>query len=65
MEYKRILVTGGAGFVDSNLCERLLKQGHYVICMDNFIRDKKPISQNLKIIQTLNLLHMILLNHLM
>lgn len=32
---KRILVTGGAGFVGSNLCKRLLEEGNYVICMDN------------------------------
>jgi UDP-glucuronate decarboxylase len=32
----RILVTGGGGFIGSNLCEKLLKSGHYVICLDNF-----------------------------
>ena len=34
---KRVLVTGGAGFVGSHLCERLVKDGHEVICLDNFV----------------------------
>jgi len=33
---KRILVTGGAGFIGSHLCEKLLNDGHEVICLDNF-----------------------------
>ncbi len=33
---KRVLVTGGAGFLGSHLCERLLSEGAYVICVDNF-----------------------------
>jgi nucleoside-diphosphate-sugar epimerase len=35
---KRILVTGGAGFIGSHLCERLLAQGRDVLCVDNFFR---------------------------
>ena len=38
---KRILVTGGAGFVGSHLCERLVELGHEVICMDNFYTGSK------------------------
>ena len=38
---KKILVTGGAGFVGSHLCERLLKEGNEVICLDNFFTGSK------------------------
>ncbi len=38
---KRILVTGGAGFLGSHLCERLLNEGHEVLCMDNFYTGRR------------------------
>ena len=38
---KRILVTGGAGFIGSFLCERLLDEGHEVICLDNYFTGRK------------------------
>lgn len=38
---KRILVTGGAGFLGSHLCERLVEQGHDVVCLDNFFTSQK------------------------
>jgi UDP-glucuronate decarboxylase len=37
----RILVTGGAGFLGSHLCERLLREGHDVICLDNFFSGRR------------------------
>ena len=33
---KRVLVTGGAGFIGSHLCRRLVRDGHDVLCVDNF-----------------------------
>ena len=38
---KRILATGGAGFISSNLCEKLLGQGNEVICLDNLFTGRK------------------------
>ena len=38
---KRILVTGGAGFIGSHLCERLLNDGHDVLCVDNLYSSSK------------------------
>jgi UDP-glucuronate decarboxylase len=38
---KRILVTGGAGFIGSHLCERLLNLGHEVVCLDNYFTGSK------------------------
>jgi UDP-glucuronate decarboxylase len=37
----RILVTGGAGFIGSHLCERLLREGHDVLCLDNYFTGRK------------------------
>jgi len=38
---KKILVTGGAGFLGSHLCDRLIEAGHYVLCVDNFFTGSK------------------------
>ncbi len=38
---KKILVTGGAGFIGSHLCERLLNEGNEVVCLDNYFSGKK------------------------
>lgn len=41
MDKKRIVVTGGAGFIGSHLCERLLEQGNDVVCVDNLFTGRK------------------------
>lgn len=38
---KRVIVTGGPGFLGSHLCEHLLKDGHEVLCVDNFFTSAK------------------------
>jgi UDP-glucuronate decarboxylase len=38
---KRVLVTGGAGFIGSHLCEKLMAEGHEVLCVDNFFTGQK------------------------
>ena len=43
----RILITGGAGFLGSHLCDRLIEQGHEVICLDNFFTGRKTNIQHL------------------
>ena len=47
MTIKRVLVTGGAGFLGSHLCERLIQQGHDIICLDNFFTSQKSNVQHL------------------
>ena len=55
---KRILVTGGAGFLGSHLCERLLADGHEVLCVDNFYTSRRQIIAHL-----INLPYFELLRH--
>jgi len=38
---KRILVTGGAGFLGSHLCDRLIAEGHDVLCIDNYFTGRR------------------------
>jgi UDP-glucuronate decarboxylase len=47
IDRKRILVTGGAGFLGSHLCDRLLADGHDVICVDNFFTGRKQNIEHL------------------
>ena len=42
-----ILVTGGAGFLGSHLCDRVIADGHDVICVDNFFTGTKPNIEHL------------------
>jgi UDP-glucuronate decarboxylase len=45
---KKILVTGGAGFLGSHLCDRLIEQGHEVICLDSFFTGRRENIEHLK-----------------
>lgn len=40
---KNILITGGAGFIGSHLCEKLLQEGNHIICLDNFLQVQEKI----------------------
>jgi UDP-glucuronate decarboxylase len=55
---KRILITGGAGFLGSHLCERLLREGNDIICLDNFFTGSKE-----NIAHLLNVSHFELIRH--
>lgn len=44
---KKILVTGGAGFLGSHLCDRLVAQGHHVLCVDNYFTGSKKNIEHL------------------
>jgi UDP-glucuronate decarboxylase len=47
VQKKRVLVTGGAGFLGSHLCERLIADGHEVLCVDNFYTGRRQNVANL------------------
>ncbi|MBW9231189.1 UDP-glucuronic acid decarboxylase family protein [Leptospira santarosai] len=47
MNRRRILITGGAGFIGSHLCERLLKEGNEIVCLDNLHTGRKKNIQKL------------------
>jgi len=55
-EQKKVLVTGGAGFLGSHLCERLINEGHFVICVDNFFTGKKENIDHLSSCSNFNLI---------
>ncbi|MDP7323688.1 MAG: SDR family oxidoreductase [Candidatus Woesearchaeota archaeon] len=55
---KKVLVTGGAGFIGSHLCEYLLNKGYKVICMDNFLTGSK---ENIKHLEKNS--HFLLIDH--
>ena len=55
---RRILITGGAGFLGSHLCERLLRDGHDVLCVDNFFTGTKD-----NILHLLDYQHFELMRH--
>ncbi len=46
-KFKKILVTGGAGFLGSHLCDQLVAQGHHVLCVDNYFTGSKQNIQHL------------------
>ena len=44
---KNILITGGAGFIGSHLCEKLLQEGNHIICLDNFFTGSRKNIEHL------------------
>jgi UDP-glucuronate decarboxylase len=54
---KRILVTGGAGFLGSHLCDKLIKDGDNVVCIDNFYTGSKKNIEHLLPLKNFELLH--------
>ena len=61
MTNKTILVTGGAGFIGSHLCSKLIENNCFVYCVDNLSTGSKKNINHLLSLKILNLLNMILL----
>ena len=59
----KVMVCGGAGFIGSNLCERLLSEGHEVVCVDNLITGSETNIEALKRNRDSGSCVMILSNH--
>ena len=55
---KKVLITGGAGFVGSHLCDRLVEDGHEVLCVDNFFTGSRD-----NILELIDQPHFELLRH--
>src|SRR3989344_2898808 len=56
MKSKRIVITGGGGFIGSHLCEKLIGNGHTVICIDNFKTSKRQNIEQLQKLQNFQLI---------
>lgn len=54
---KRVLITGGAGFLGSHLCDRFLKEGYNVLCMDNLLTGSKENIEHLVCLEDFQFLH--------
>ena len=54
---KKILITGGAGFLGSHLCDRFIKEGYYVIAMDNLITGSMSNIEHLMSLENFEFYH--------
>ena len=59
----KLLITGGAGFIGSSLCEKYVKEGHTVICMDNFLSGSLTNIKHLLDFQNFKQFHQKYLNY--
>ena len=64
MKKKTILVTGGAGFIGSHLCKRLLNENHKVICLDNLFTGTLKNIEEFKIMTNFEFVNHDITNHI-